>query len=616
MRRTPRAPRLLPVLLTPWGERLDHDHPLPEYPRPQLRRDSYLNLNGRWDYAITRSEQVPGTYDGPITVPFSPETALSGVRRVVLPDEVLHYRRWFGLEEGFRPTGRHRVLLRFGAVDQSCRVRVNGRVVAEHVGGYLPFAADVTEALRDGANEVHVAVRDPTDTGCLSRGKQRLDRGGIWYTPQSGIWQTVWLEAVPDPWIEALDLVPDPAAGTLTVTVQRLTSHPGPGGAPVLGPAGPVECEVVVTADGVELARVPGRTGEALVVALPDARPWSPEDPFLHDLEVTAGTDAVRSYAGLRSFGVGPDHRGVPRLLLNGRPYFHAGVLDQGYWPDGGYTAPDDAALVHDIETTKRLGFTMLRKHIKVEPLRWYHHCDRLGLLVWQDLVNGGGRYRTPVVTVPALVPLRLSDHRYRSFARAEVQGRRHWLQEADGTVELLRSVPSLALWTPFNEGWGQFDAAAVVDRVRRLDPTRPVDHASGWHDQGAGDLDSRHVYLRRLRPPRRPRDDRVLALTEYGGYALRVPDHAASPRSFGYRRFRTAAALALAFARLHRDQVRPAVAAGLSATVYTQLADVEDEDNGLLTADRRRLKIPAAVVRAAVEPLASWGSGRLRVPD
>jgi beta-galactosidase/beta-glucuronidase len=528
------------------------------------------------------------------------------VRRLVRPDDVLHYRRTLRLPPELRPAPDRPVLLHFGAVDQWCRVLVNGSVVAEHRGGYLPFTCDVTDVLTGGEEELRVIVRDPSDTGELSRGKQRLDRGGIWYTPQSGIWQTVWLEAVPARWIERLDLIPDLGPQPLTRGAERLRVgvHMAGGGA-AAKPVVPVE--VVVRADGLELARASGVAGDLLVLDLPHARRWSPEDPFLHDLEVRAGADVVRSYAGLRSFGLGPDAAGLPRLLLNGAPYFHAGVLDQGYWSDGGYTAPADAALVHDIATMKRLGFTMLRKHIKVEPLRWYHHCDRLGMLVWQDMVNGGGRYNPALIGVPAVVArARVDDRRYGLFARGDAAGREHWLGELEGTVRLLGNTVSLAMWVPFNEGWGQFDAAAVCAHVRTLDPTRTVDHASGWHDQGAGDLTSLHVYFRPFRVPRRHRATahRALALTEYGGYSLRLPEHATTPREFGYRRFPDAAALAEAFTALHERQVIPAIARGLAASVYTQLSDVEDETNGLLTYDRRVLKIDAGVIRAVTARL------------
>ncbi|MEV4393331.1 sugar-binding domain-containing protein [Nonomuraea sp. NPDC049607] len=557
--------------------------PLPEYPRPQLVRDSYVNLNGRWRYAINDGSR-PETHDGDILVPYSPEAPLSGVGRQLRPGETLWYRRSFEAPPG--PAGG-RVILHFGAVDQTCRVWVNDVEVGGHSGGYLPFSFDVTDALTEGANTLDVAVRDDTDTGWQSRGKQRLRRGGIWYTAQSGIWQTVWAERVPALHVERLTLTPVLAEECVEVTVHAVSG----------------EAEVEILAGGQVAARATVPAGRPVRVPLPGARPWSPEDPFLYDVTVSLGDDRVRGYVGMRSFSVGPDAEGVPRLLLNGRPYFHAGILDQGYWPDGLYTPPSDEAMVDDIVMMKRLGFTMLRKHIKIEPLRWYHHCDRLGMLVWQDLVNGGESYRPLVITTPALLPLRLDDRRHHRFGRADAEGRAAFEAELRETVEHLRNVVSLAVWVPFNEGWGQFDAARIAAELARLDPTRTIDHASGWHDQRAGDLLSLHVYFRRFRPPRP--DGRVLVLSEYGGYSLPVEGHTWGEKEFGYRRHRTAEELGAAFVRLHEEQIVPAIAKGLSATVYTQLSDVEDELNGLLTYDRAELKLPADLVRSVTRRLA-----------
>ncbi|MFF4238378.1 glycoside hydrolase family 2 protein [Actinomadura geliboluensis] len=571
------------TLLTRWGRTLDPDAVLPEYPRPQLVRKSHLNLNGRWEYSFNdTSPEGPEEYDGEILVPFSPESPLSGVGRQLLPHETLWYRRDVRLPEGFRPDG-HRVLLHFGAVDQTCRVTVNGREAGRHEGGYLPFFFDITDLLEDGAGTLVVEVQDPSDAGDRGWGKQSLKRGGIWYTAQSGIWQTVWIECVPEVHVERLTLVPHLDEACVEVTVHASTGD---------------TARIEVSADGGGVVRAEAPAGEPVRIDIPDVRPWSPEDPFLYDITVELGTDRVESYVGMRSFGVGPDEAGVPRLLLNGRPYFHAGVLDQGYWPDGMYTAPSDEALVHDIATMKRLGFTMLRKHIKVEPLRWYYHCDRLGILVWQDMVNGGGPYHREVVTAPAVLPLRLDDRRHKRFGRADAGSRARFREETRETIEHLRNVVSIAVWVPFNEGWGQFDAADVAAEVRALDPTRTIDHASGWHDQGAGDLRSLHVYFRKFRVPRR-RDARVLVLSEYGGYNLRVDGHAFNDKDFGYKRYDSPARLGAAFARLHARQIAPAVPRRLSATVYTQLSDVEDELNGLLTYDREVCKLPEDLVRS-----------------
>ncbi|MBW9092193.1 glycoside hydrolase family 2 [Microbacterium jejuense] len=602
------------TLLTPWADALDPDAPLPEYPRPQLVRGDWKNLNGRWDYAIAplRADagdpvavddpaSPPLAWDGRIVVPFSPETALSGVGRTLRADQTLWYRRVFALPRPLRDD--ERVVLHFGAVDQSCRIAVDGVEVGGHTGGYLPFALDLTAALAAGGDAAHhelvVAVRDVTDDSWLSRGKQTSRPGGIWYTPQSGIWQTVWFEIVPRVAVDRLVLTPDLEAGAVVVTVHSDNATGGE------------TARVEVLEGGRVAASTDLRVGVPTPVVLDGAvRTWSPDDPFLYDVRVTLGDDRVDSYVGMRSFGVGVDDRGFARLLLNGAPHLPVGLLDQGYWPDGGYTAASDAALEYDIRLAKRLGFTMLRKHIKVEPLRWYHHCDRLGMLVWQDAVSGGTVYNPLVVSAPAIASPTLDDRRYARFGRADEAGRTAFESELHDMIEHLRSVASLSLWVPFNEGWGQFDAARIAALVRDLDPTRPVDHASGWHDQGAGDLRSLHIYFRPVKAPRG--DGRVLALTEYGGYSLGVPQHTWSPTTFGYRKYRSRDQLVAALERLHEREIAPAIARGLAATVYTQLADVEEEVNGLVTYDRRFVKVPEDVMRAINDRLREASSQRL----
>ena len=577
------------MMITPWGEALDPENVLPEHPRPQLVRDSYVNLNGRWEYAFTPADAAaPAVWHGRILVPFSPEAPLSGVGRRLEPHETLWYRRTFALPTGFV---RDRVLLHFGAVDQDARVWVDGTPVGDHRGGYLPFTIDITTALKGGGSgtghEIVVAVRDVTDTSWRSRGKQTLTPGEIWYSAQSGIWQSVWLESVPTAYVHRLDLTPHLEEGEVEVVVHSDGPHPA---------------DVVVSADGVDVARETVTAGEPARLALGAVRPWSPEDPFLYDVEVRLGEDRVRAYVGMRSVALGADAAGRTRLLLNGEPYLHAGLLDQGYWPDGLYTAPSDEALAFDIETAKDLGFTLLRKHIKIEPLRWYHHCDRLGMLVWQDLVNGGSRYHRAVTQVPVVLPLlRLDDAPAERFGRADAAGREEFLREAEETVELLRSAPSVVAWVPFNEGWGQFDAVDVAERVRRLDPTRLIDHASGWHDQGGGDMVSRHVYFRPYRLSRKDiRDPRAAVLSEYGGYSWRVPGHTWSEVEFGYRKFPYGVSFERALLALQDRRIGPALEQGLAAFVYTQLTDVEDETNGLLTYDRRVVKVDAERMRAS----------------
>ena len=569
------------MLTTPWGERLDENRILIEYPRPQMRRDSYLNLNGRWEYAITDSDEPPRCWDGTILVPFSPESALSGVGRTLRPGQTLWYRREVTVPQGFIPRDG-RLLLHFGAVDQEAAVYLNGVLLGRHMGGYNAFTLDATDALGP-RNTLLVRVHDDTDASFHSRGKQKTRRGGIWYTPQSGIWQTVWMEAVPRRYIEGLRIVPLFDRSAVEVTVRC---------------AQPLQCEATV--DG---RTVPFTSGEPARIPMPDFRAWSPEDPFLYDLTVTLGEDRVESYFGMRKVEVRADRGGVKRLFLNGEPYFHSGLLDQGYWPDGLYTAPSDEALIFDIQTAKSMGFNMLRKHIKVEPMRWYYHCDRLGMLVWQDMPSGGGKYRFSTITLPLITGIHRRDNRYRAFARTSSRGRAEYMDELEETVLQLFNAPSVTLWVPFNEGWGQFDSTLVMERLRLLDPTRPVDPASGWHDQGAGDLRSLHVYFKPFRF-RRDRRGRALALSEFGGYNLRVDGHCFNQKDYGYRRLPDAAALWRDFVRLYEREVLPAVPRGLCAAVYTQLSDVEDELNGLMTYDRRVVKLDADDVRELNERL------------
>ncbi len=561
-------------------------------------REHWLNLNGVWEHAFTATAERPAAYGGPIVVPFSPEATLSGVDRQLQPDEWLWYRRSFTAPD-LLPGGR--VLLHFGAVDQSCTVWVNGREVGSHTGGYLPFTLDVTEPLQAGAdNLLEVRVQDLSETGVHARGKQRLDRGTIWYTAQSGIWQTVWLETVPAAYVDRLVLVPHLDAGALEITVIA-----APSVELVETPA-----LIAVSTGGTVVGQATAPPGESVLVPLSEVHPWSPADPHLYDIEVTYGEDRVTSYAGLRSFGVGTDEAGHRRLLLNGEPLVHVGVLDQGYWPDGLMTPPSDDAMVHDIETMKSLGFTVLRKHAKIEPLRWYAHCDRIGMLVWQDVVNGGGRYRALVSTRPARRRTWIPDRLHGLYDRRNAAGREEFRGEVTATVELLRNATCVAVWTPFNEAWGQFDANAIARQVADLDPTRQVNHTSGWVDQGGGDLRSFHSYLRPFRVPSRRslarpwrRDRRVIALSEYGGYSMRLEGHDWSSREFGYRHFDDSDSLADGFALLH-EPLADAVRRGLSATIYTQLSDVEDELNGLLTWDRDVMKIDPDVVRRVTATL------------
>ena len=569
------------MLLTKWGEALDREHPLPEYPRPQLKRESYLNLNGIWDCAFTSSSTSPEEFDMEIVVPFPPESELSGVGRTLQPGEYLWYRRSFALPEGFNAG---RVLLHFGAVDQCARVWLNGEDVCVHTGGYLPFSADITELLTPGENVLLVRVTDETDRGYHTHGKQKLKPSGIWYSPVSGIWQTVWCESVPENYISSLFITPHLDEGSVEL---------------LAGGEGTVRAVV----DGGEVFEF--AAGESAVIKLADVKPWTPEEPYLYKLELALGEDRVESYFALRSVGTVPDRNGVKRLALNGKPCFMNGLLDQGWWPDGLYTAPSDEALAFDIAAAKAMGFNMLRKHVKVEPARWYYHCDRLGMLVWQDMPNGGGSYSALTVSAPLLTGSHSRDDRYGKFARKDEKGRAEFREELLDMVSHLYNSPSIVMWVIFNEGWGQFDSDKLAEAVAEIDPTRLIDRASGWHDQGTGELRSIHLYFDdyKYKPDKA---GRCVVLSEFGGYALPIPGHSATEKPFGYKKFDSQEKFRRALTLLYDGQVRPASMQGLAAAVYTQLTDVETELNGLITYDRRVIKLSPADVKklAAIPPI------------
>ena len=547
--------------------------PHSKYPRPQMVREDWMCLNGAWEFDITDNSRRPSVYGSTIIVPFSPETKLSGLERKTKPTDVLWYRKEIQIPASF--SGK-RLLLHFGAVDCEATVWVNEVSVARHTGGYLPFTADITDAVEDGRAVIVVKVTDDTDASWHTRGKQKTKRGGIWYTPQSGIWQTVWLEAVPESYIKSLRITPDFDGSA----VEILADTEGK--------------EAAVAIFNGESYPLPAR------IPVPGFTEWSPENPFLYDFSVQCGEDRVDSYFAMRKFSVGTDEKGIKRLFLNNRPYFHNGLLDQGYWPDGLYTAPDDDALLYDIRLAKSLGFNVLRKHIKIEPLRWYYYCDKLGMIVWQDMINGGGKYNAMTVIFPLFTGIQLKDNQYGLFARRNAEGRAAFKKELGEMIEHLYNVPSIALWTVFNEGWGQFDSAEMVGFVRSLDGTRLIDHASGWHDQGVGDIVSKHVYFRkyRFRPDKK---GRCVLLSEFGGYNHRVAGHCFNDKNFGYKGYETPLQLQNALKRLYSEEIREAYEKGLSAAIYTQLSDVEDELNGLVTYDRKICKLPPEKVKEIV---------------
>lgn len=566
------------MLTTKWGEALDREHPLPEYPRPQLRRGSFLNLNGVWQYAVSTLNSEPEEYDGDIVVPFPLESELSGVGRVLQPGEYLWYRREFTLPEDFN-VGR--VLLHFGAVDQCARVWVNGMDACTHTGGYLPFSADITGLLFEGENTLVVRVTDDTDRSYHTRGKQKLKPGGIWYSPVSGIWQTVWCESVPENYISSLFITPHLEDGSVELLVM-----------------GEGAVRAVIDGDAYDF-----EAGTSALLKLREVRAWSPEEPYLYKLELAMGDDRVESYFAMRSVGIGEDRNGVKRLLLNGKPYFQNGLLDQGWWPDGLYTAPSDEALAFDIAAAKTMGFNMLRKHVKVEPLRWYYHCDRLGMLVWQDMPNGGGAYSALTVSAPLLTGSHSRDDKYSKFARREEKGRDEFREELLDMVSHLYNAPSIVTWVIFNEGWGQFDSDKCAEAVLELDSSRILDRASGWHDQGSGELRSIHLYFDDYKH-KPDKLGRCVVLSEFGGYTLPIDGHAWPGKPFGYKKFDSQEKFRRALTLLYDGQIRPACMSGLAAAIYTQLTDVESELNGLITYDRRVIKLsPADIKRITAMP-------------
>ena len=594
-------------LYTRWGTELDPGCVLPEYPRPLMVRDSYINLNGYWDYAFTKEFRVPEIYDGKILVPFSPESVLSGVSRQLQPDEYLWYRRSFSLPDRGEGRGGFRLLLYFGAVDQACVVYVNGRKAARHTGGYLPFEADITEAVRDGENELLVAVKDLSDTSYHARGKQKLKRGGMFYTAQSGIWQTVWMEEVPEHYIRSVEAVPDLDKGVIRVCVHAGHEKAGEKRVEISvrrpgiydeTPPMPVGWEKEEKDKGI-LCTGEGRTGEWIEISLPEIKLWDCGEPWLYYFDVKAGKDTVKSYFAMRKFSVEKDEKGIPRICLNGKPQFQNGVLDLGYWPDGLYTAPSDEAFIFDIREMKKTGFNMVRKHLKIEPQRWYYHCDRMGMVVWQDMVNGGGAYRPWFVTYLGTVlswrRIRVRDRHGRLFSRTDIRGKREFVREMKETIRLLKGHPSICTWVIFNEGWGQFQAEELTRIAKECDPDRLIDQASGWFDQGGGDFNSVHNYFFKLGV--RTEKERAYVLSEMGGHTFREEGHCACEELYGYGAHESRDALNLAYGKL-MEKAGALIPKGLCACVYTQWSDVEEEVNGVYTYDRERRKIREDVIQ------------------
>lgn len=614
-------------LFTVWGETLDKEHVLDEYPRPLMVRDSYLNLNGYWDYAFTQEFVCPKEFDGKILVPFSPEAALSGVNRQLMPDEYLWYHRTFSVDghktkragESFSEEDpesgmgadltEERLLLHFGAVDQACVVWVNGQRIGKHTGGYLPFEFEITEAVQAGENDLVVAVKDLSDTSYHSRGKQKLERGGMFYTAQSGIWQTVWLERVPEKYIKEVETLPEPdeekvriivrsgAEYAVKIVLQKPKLHKelkkNVPDDPVEDMTGSRIADPVESTTETTIGTFYGKTNEWLEIPVQDVQLWTCDTPYLYDFTVEMEKDRVAGYFAMRKFTLEKDGQGFVRICLNHQVQYQNGVLDQGYWPDGLYTAPSDEAMIFDLEQMKKCGFNMVRKHLKIEPQRWYYHCDRLGLVVWQDMVNGGGKYKHWFVTYAATLmswwKIRMRDIYPGLLARKEKEGRLEFVKEMRETVHRLKGHPSIAAWVIFNEGWGQFQTEDMTAILRKEDPDRLIDQASGWFDQGGGDFCSLHNYFFKLKI--HPEKERAAVFSEFGGYSYRIEGHSACGKLYGYGICRNKKALNRRY-RKRMEQVKKLMAEGLCASVYTQWSDIEEEVNGIYTYDRKIRKI------------------------
>ena len=543
-------------LYTPEGENLP-DIPWNVYPRPQMKRDSFFCLNGEWDISINE-----GNWEK-IIVPFPPESLLSGICHRVGVDPKLYYRKKFSLPDGF---SCGRVILHFGAVDQIAFVKLNGCELGEHRGGYTPFSFDVTDCICE-ENTLEVFVRDELHTKVLPYGKQCEKRGGMWYTPVTGIWQTVWIESVPENYIKKLKIETDESFALISVQ-------------------GVEEGEVYVnTPDGVR--SFPVSSGQARV-EIENARLWSPEDPYLYEFTIKAGEDEVRSYFALRTLSVGKIN-GVPRLLLNGKPYFFHGLLDQGYFSDGIYTPASPDGFTRDIMEMKRLGFNMLRKHIKIEPEQFYYDCDRLGMVVFQDMVNNGSYSFLRDTALPTAGLKKLSDkHLHR-----DKKTRAAFVSSMKETAQLLYNHPCICYWTVFNEGWGQFESEKMYHKLKEIDSSRFIDTASGWFSGAESDVESLHIYFK---PVKIQKSEKPIVLSEFGGYSYKPEGHVFNTeKTYGYRFFRERETFEESLLKLYREEVIPLVKDGLCASVYTQVSDVEDETNGLLSYDRKVCKVSEA---------------------
>lgn len=575
-------------ITTQWAADVNPANTLPEYPRPQMQRSDWQNLNGLWHYSIipvSDNDVIPSAFQGKILVPFAAESALSGVSKTVGKDSILWYQRGITVTDKRK---RKRVLLHFGAVDWRSDIYVNGKKIGRHEGGYDPFTFDITDALKKGTKQtLAVRVWDPTDEGPQPHGKQVVHPRGIWYTPVTGIWQTVWLETVPDTYIASMKQTPDIDNKNITVSAFVKNMKPGD--------------ELSISAwKGNE--KVAEKTGAdtSVTLSIPDPETWSPSHPFLYDLKLTVmrkgkAVDEVKSYFAMRKISVAPDASGIKKMMLNNKFIFEFGPLDQGWWPDGLYTAPTDEALKFDIEKTKEMGFNLIRKHIKVEPARWYYYCDSIGMLVWQDMPSGdlGNHWESR----PGVLGRATDRDR-----TPESEG--YYRKEWNAIMNALHNFPCIIVWTPFNEAWGQFKTVEITNWTKQKDPSRLVNSASGGNFYPVGDIEDLHNYP----DPAMPRPDifgdkKALVLGEFGGLGLPVDDHTWQEKNWGYQSFKSNDSLFKRYQSL-TAKLEELIKAGLSAAVYTQTTDVEGEVNGFMTYDRKVMKMPIEKLKADNEKL------------
>lgn len=546
-------------LSTPYSENMDKSIPWNVYPRPQLKRDSFLCLNGLWDFAVTKNEKTAPIYQEKILVPFPPESELSGINRRIDPSSFLHYKRTFTLPEGFR---RDRVVIRFGAVDRLAVLHINGVEVGSHSGGYLPFYADITDHLSEGENEIYLKVKDDLST-VHPYGKQKEKRGGMWYTPVSGIWQTVWIESLPENYIENLLISPNESEVKIDVFTKAK------------------KIRITLCEEGTSFET----ESHSVIIKPQEIKLWTPETPHLYYFTVETENDRVESYFALRKIGIDV-YDSTTRITLNGKPYLFNGLLDQGYYPDGIFLPATPEGYEADIMAAKSLGFNTLRKHVKVEPPIFYHLCDKLGIAVFQDFVNNCDYSFIRDTALPTIGFKRRNDKNLHS----STESRTAFEETMVGTMNALHNYPSILYYTIFNEGWGQFTADEMYLKAKRIDRTRIVDTTSGWFRRNLSDVDSQHIYFRPL--PQENDSVYPLVISEFGGYSHRVEGHVFSNKNFGYKKFETKESLEDAIISLYENQVLPLVKKGASAFIYTQISDVEDETNGFLTYDRKVMKV------------------------